>query len=196
MSPIFPSTMAKTFHSRNIRPDFLHLKSHKVEYFKIQSEDTQALPTKHNLNSCVPTFRAPAFTKYVSFKALLDGSQLRNLWHHIQILQYRFEVTFGPYVMDTPERIVFYVVFLSVLAAMAALLYYPTVYVAHQLWQSLPATHTLQNMTVRNDSLAAGVGRSLGEEWSVLAWSTPLPTGESMIEQLESTLTGVVAQCL
>jgi hypothetical protein len=43
--------------------------------------------------------------------------QSKSLWEQMKLWHYRFELTFGPYVMDTREKLAFYVVFISLILA-------------------------------------------------------------------------------
>ena len=102
-----------------------------MEVFPAQIEDTTSdlLPCPEsiisNQGTSSPTLRLvghasapPAYsTATPSSPSKRSSRQPRSLWSQIKLWRYRFELTFGPYVMDTSEKIAFYIVVLGMLAA-------------------------------------------------------------------------------
>lgn len=57
-----------------------------------------------------------------------------------RIFHYQFETTFGPYVMDTGEKVVFYLIFFLVLMAVIMLVYYVLSFLVSKTAPSLEST--------------------------------------------------------
>jgi hypothetical protein len=68
---------------------------------------------------------------------------LKNLWQHLRLLHYRFEVTYSVYVLDPTEKVVFYILVLLFVAAIFVIMYYPLRYLAYAIVpRSYPLTKT------------------------------------------------------
>ena len=64
---------------------------------------------------------------------------LQSTWRWLNLLHYRFEVTYAPYVLDPYERFFFYTFVLLILLAILAMTFYPTRY----MWRLLVKTPLL-----------------------------------------------------
>src|SRR5215469_2536467 len=67
-------------------------------------------------------------------------SFLSNLWYHIRLHHYRFETTFGPYVMDSGEKFVFYLIFFFILLSVIMLVYYALSFLVSRTVPSIQST--------------------------------------------------------
>jgi hypothetical protein len=67
-------------------------------------------------------------------------SFLPNLWYQIRLHHYRFETTFGPYVMDSAEKFVFYLVFFIILLSVIMLVYYALSFLVSRTAPSVQST--------------------------------------------------------
>jgi len=76
----------------------------------------------------------------VARQAPARRSFISSLWFQVRLHRYRFETTFGPYVMDTGEKIVFYLIFFVVLCAVIMLVYYALSFVLSQTAPSVQST--------------------------------------------------------
>jgi hypothetical protein len=65
---------------------------------------------------------------------------LSNLWYQIRLHHYRFETTFGPYVMDSGEKFVFYLVFFIILLSVIMIVYYALSFLVSQTAPSIKST--------------------------------------------------------
>lgn len=67
-------------------------------------------------------------------------SLISNAWLQARIYHYRFETTFGPYVMDTGEKVAFYLVFFLVLLSVIMLVYYVLSFLVSRTAPSMEST--------------------------------------------------------
>ena len=67
-------------------------------------------------------------------------SFLSSLWYQIRLHHYRFEITFGPYVMDSGEKLVFYLVFFVVLLSVIMIVYYALSFLVSRTVPSIKST--------------------------------------------------------
>ena len=82
-----------------------------------------------------------SFTTTETFK--FQGSRRTfpsNLWYQIRLQHYRFETTFGPYVMDTGEKFVFYLIFFIILLSVIMLVYYALSFLVSRTAPSIEST--------------------------------------------------------
>lgn len=67
-------------------------------------------------------------------------SFLSNLWYQIRLHHYRFETTFGPYVMDSGEKFVFYLIFFITLLSVIMIVYYALSFLVSRTVPSIEST--------------------------------------------------------
>jgi len=65
---------------------------------------------------------------------------LSNIWFQVRLHHYRFETTFSPYVMDTGEKVAFYLIFFMVLCAVIMLVYYALSFVVNNTAPNVRST--------------------------------------------------------